>query len=92
MSAPLRVYQKDPSAALTYTIDWEKWLGADTVSTSTWTVPSGITKDSDSATTTVATVKLSGGTLGADYDVVNRIVTAGGLQDERTLRIQVREQ
>lgn len=92
MSAPLRVYQKDPGATLNYTVDWSAWLGADTIATSTFTVPSGITKDAESNTTTTATVKLSGGTDGSDYSVVNRITTAGGLTDERTIQINVRQQ
>jgi hypothetical protein len=92
MSAPLKVYQKDPQAVLNFTIDWSAWLGADTIATSNFVAGSGITKDSQSNNTTSATVKLSGGTDGSDYDVVNTITTAGGLTDERTIRIQVRQQ
>ena len=83
-------YTKDPDAVLDYMVDWEQWLDGDTISTSTWTVPSGITKDSDSKTDTTATVWLSGGTLNDDYEVVNRIVTAGGRTEDRTLTIRVR--
>lgn len=80
---------KDPSAILDYTFDWAKWLAAgETISTSTWTV-SNVTKDSDSNTTTTATVWLSGGIAGTSGSAVNRIVTSAGRQDERTLMITV---
>jgi hypothetical protein len=92
MSAPIKVFSKDPSAVLNYTIDWSKWLASDTISTSIWTPDTGITVNSNTKTSTTTTVLLSGGTLGTDYNVVNRIVTAAGLTDERTISIQVREQ
>lgn len=90
----LRTYRKDPDAVLDYSVDWGSlgWLiGGDTISAVTWTVPAGITKTSQTNSTTVATAWLSGGTAGVDYDVVCHITTAGGRQDDRTLRIQVRE-
>jgi len=89
----LKTFKKDPSAVLDYTVDWDadNWLGTDTITGApVWTVPTGITKDSQSNTTTAATAWLSGGTHGADYDVACKITTAGGRTDERTIRIQVR--
>ena len=80
---------KDPDAVLDYVVDWSTWLGDDAIATSTWTVPAGITKDSSSNTTTTATVWLSGGTTGAEYTLINRIVTAGGRTDDRSIAIMV---
>ena len=88
---PVGIWQKDPNAVLPYTIDWADWLGSDTISSSTWTVASGITEDSTSSTTTVATILLSGGTSGTSYSVTNRITTAAGLTEDRTIRIDVIE-
>jgi hypothetical protein len=90
---PIWTDEKDPNAVLDYVIDWgSKWLEAgDEISTSIWTVPTGITKDSDSKTTTTTTIWLSGGTDGESYDIVNRIVTTGGRTDDRTITIIVRE-
>ena len=85
------IYTKDPNAVLDYTVDWETWLGGDTISTSAWTVGTGLTEDSDSNTTTSATVWLSGGTTGTDYACTNRIVTAAGRTEDRTIHIRVRE-
>lgn len=85
-----QLFLKDPDAVLDYQIDWSDWLGADTIATSTWTVGTGITKDSDTNTTTAATVWLSGGTAGMSYSATNRIVTALGRTDERTIQITVK--
>ena len=86
------IFIKDPNAILSYTIDWgTNYLGSDTIATSTWTVPTGITQTSASNDTTNAVIWLSGGTAGQQYEVTNRIVTAGGLTDERTLTIIVKD-
>jgi hypothetical protein len=82
-------FPKDPNAVLDYKIDWTTWLAGDTISSSTWIVPSGITKTTESNTTTTTTIWLSGGTADTEYEVVNRIVTAGGRTDDRTLHIFV---
>jgi hypothetical protein len=92
MQAPAAEYEKDPDAVLDYVIDWETWLSDDVIDTSAWTADTGITMDSDSATTTTTTVWLSGGTAGYNYKVENRITTVGGRTDDRTLLIRVREQ
>lgn len=90
MNKPL--FFKDPSASLDYSVDWSAWLGQDTIVTSTWTVPTGITAQQEATTATVATIWLTGGTVGTNYLLVNRITTAGGRMDERTIKISVREQ
>lgn len=85
---------KDPDATLDYQRDWSAWLAAaddDTIVTSTWIVPDGLTKTDEANTATTATVWLSGGTAGLSYDVVNRIVTAQGRTDDRTLTIICRQ-
>jgi hypothetical protein len=79
---------KDPDAVLDYQFDWSDWLGSDTVSTSTWTVPTGITKVTDTKTTTTTTIWLSGGTAGNEYTITNRIVTAGGRTEDRSFLIR----
>jgi hypothetical protein len=85
-------FVKDPNAVLDFVINWATWLGADTIVTSSWTVGTGITKDSDSNTTTTATVWLSGGTANTKYECVNRIVTAAGRTQDQTLIIVCQEQ
>ena len=62
-------------------------LQSETISTSDWTVPTGVTEDSEVQTgvtirgtvyaaNTVATITLSSGTAGTDYELVNKITTA----------------
>ena len=88
-----KIMTKDPNAVLDYGINWDAhdWLGADTIipgaTGSVWTVETGITKITDSKTTTTTTIWLSGGTVGESYAVMNHIVTAGGREEDCTLTI-----
>ena len=84
-------YLHDPNAVLDYMVDWSDWLGTDTIASVTWTVPTGITKTSQTNTTTTATAWMSGGSVGSDYALGCKVVTAGGRTDERTLVLQVRK-
>ena len=80
---------KDPQATLDYSVEWSQWLDGDTISTSSWTVTTGLNNTSESTTTTKATVWLSGGSIGGVYSAVNTITTATGRTDERTITITV---
>lgn len=82
---------KDPDDIVSYQINWATYLGDDTIATSYWIVPDGITEVSATNTTTVATIKLSGGTYGAKYPVTNRIETAAGDQYDVTIYIVIWE-
>lgn len=93
MPDPYEARLKDPQAVLDYGVRWgEKWLQADeTIVSSTWTVPAGITKDSsdivDSGKTTL--VWLSGGTVGEEYVVTNHVTTSKNRQDDRSILIRM---
>lgn len=83
---------KDPDAVLPYDLTWSGWLGAgERITSSTWIVETGITKDSDSFTDTITIIWLSGGTAGERYEVTNRITTSEGKTEDRTLIIQVED-
>ena len=82
-------YSKDPDETLDYIVNWATHLGSDTISSSSWDAETGITVDSDTNTTTTATVWLSGGTLGEFYLVTNTIVTDGGRTLEQSIRIRM---
>jgi hypothetical protein len=82
---------KDPDEVLDYELDWSARLGTDTISSSTWTVPTGITKNSDSHTTTTTTVWLQGGTVAASYTFNNRIITAGGRTMDQSVKLKIKE-
>lgn len=84
-------FTKDPDAVLDYQIDWETWLNGDTISSSDWIVPDGLTENDASNTTTTATIWLSGGSADEQYTVTNRIVTAGGRTDDRSIVVRVQD-
>lgn len=85
-------YVKDPNDVLDYTIDWATWLATgDTITVSTFTVPTGLTKQSESNTTTFATVWLTGGTAGVEYVVTNHVTSAAGRQEDQTIIVLVLE-
>lgn len=84
-------YIKDPDSRLDYEVDWSAWLGGDTITTTAWTVPDGITKESDSHTDTAATIWLSGGTVNQTYAVTCEITTTAGRTDDRTIRLTIRD-
>lgn len=93
---------KDPDGVLDYAIDLADggpndgsasdtgWLQGDTIASVSWTVPAGITKDSNTNTTTKATIWLSGGTAGTDYLVTARFVTDSGRTHDVSLLVRVR--
>lgn len=84
-------FTKDPDAVLNYRMDWTDWLaGTDTILASEWTA-SGVTIDSSSFTQTTADCVVSGGVAGTTGSISNKITTAGGLVDERTIQLQIRE-
>ena len=78
-----------PAAVLDYSVEWADWLGADVISTSSWSVPAGLTKDSDDKSATATTIWVSGGTDGVAYACRNTIVTASGRTNVRTLIVTV---
>jgi hypothetical protein len=87
---------KDPDATLDYGVRWavNGWLDADeTVTSSSWTVEAGITKQSDSISSDGKTtvVWLAGGTVNTDYLITNHIVTSKGRQDDRSMLILCRQ-
>ena len=84
-------FSKSPLAKLDYTVDWEDWLATgETISSATWTIPSGLTdEENESNTTTSATAWVSGGSVGTEYQLVCKIVTSEAREDARTIRITV---
>lgn len=69
--------QKDPNGTQDYVFNWAQKLDGDTISTSTFLLPDGLTSVSTANTTTTATIFVSGGTAGTIYRITNRITTAG---------------
>lgn len=83
---------KDPDDIKDYEVDWSARLPGDTISASTWSlaVGTGLVIDSFSFTNTVTKVWLSAGTAGVNYELLNRVETAGGRTYDQTMKLKVR--
>lgn len=83
-------FYMDAEDVTNFTIDWSAELDTgETISASTWTVDSGITQESESETTTTASIFVSGGTAGASYRLYNTITTTNSRRLKRFITIVV---
>lgn len=82
---------KDPSDISWWSLDLASFLNGDTLATATWTLPTGLTKAAETNTTTVAKVKISGGTAGESYACVLDVTTTDGQTFQRTITLKVKE-
>lgn len=88
---------KDPNSVLDYDYLWGDWLTAvaDSISTQTCVVVSDVgaggTVDSSMIVGNNVKMWLSGGTAGETVAVRNRIVTAGGRTEDKTLYFKIKE-
>lgn len=62
------------------------------VASAAWSVPSGITKDSQSESGVLTHIVLSGGTDGEDYEITCRMTPTVGNPIEQTITVPVRSQ
>lgn len=85
---------KDPNDVDIFTLDWSDELETgETISSYSFPdFPSGLTRDSDSNTTTTVTATISGGTAGESYDITYRIVTSAGRTLDQSVTLPVAEQ
>jgi hypothetical protein len=88
----LASFVKDPAAVLDYTIDWSPWLAEDAIVTSTWVVEGDVELSDDVVYSSITQVWASGGTEGTLADLTNHVVTEDGREDERTIRLILRQQ
>lgn len=87
-----RTSAKSPAANLDYQVDYQYWMeDGDTIASSEWELEAGVAKTAESFGDDNTTVWLSGGTDGNDYDIRNRIVTAGGRKRDLTFVLVVRQ-
>ena len=71
---------KDPAETLDYDIDWSLRLNGDSILTSEWSIPPGVSLTilSNLFNPTMTKVFLSGGVLGQVYTLSNTIITVNG--------------
>jgi hypothetical protein len=79
---------KSPGDSIDFAIAWDN-LGAATLSTVTHTVPTGITKVSETNDTTTSTVRLSGATHGSLYNITGTATLSTGRTLERSFPLRV---
>lgn len=92
MALKRQTIRKDPDAKLDFGFDWSSWLATgETITASAWTVPTGITEESKSFSSTATLIWLSGGTAGASYTLQNQITTSASRIDERSFVVMVAE-
>jgi hypothetical protein len=90
---PLPSVEKDPAAKLDYGFDWAAWLGTDTITASEWSVaPAGPVLSGETFDANSTSVFMAGGTVGNSYTLSNKITTAAGRIDERSIKIKVKDQ
>lgn len=93
----------DPNEIQAYSVDWSRFLNTgDTISSVAWLIDGtatasyettdGLTLVQPTNTTTVATVRITGGNVGQRYKISCRITTADGLVYERGIFLTIREQ
>ena len=78
MSRRIARLQQDKDEAIAYTMNWAADLNNSTLSAVNWTIPSALTNESQSNTTTSASVRLSGGIAGQEYKIECSVTSAAG--------------
>lgn len=86
----MKGFVQDPQATLDYNLDWSLWLDGDTITLSTWVVESPLVGQSESEASGTTTIFISGGTAGNNYVIANKITTASGRVDERSIELRIR--
>jgi hypothetical protein len=81
---------KRPDEVIDLVVDYTTALAGDTISTSTFTVATGLTKGTTTSDTTSATVWVSAGTAGEKYLVESQVVTAAARTKDRQFRVYVK--
>jgi hypothetical protein len=77
-----------------YQMDWSAYLKEqdDRLVSSTWTTTGRLTLSDAAFTDQVASVYAGQGVPDTQVDLTNHVVTEGGREDERTIRLMLRQQ
>lgn len=78
---------KDEDSVESHMMDWSRFLGTDTISSSSWATTGGVATSGASNTTTTTTVTVTG----TDGAAVNTVITAAGRTYIRTIRFYGRQ-
>jgi hypothetical protein len=89
----LHIWVRDQAAEVEdYTADWTARLAAgDAIAASTFELPKAdLVAERASNTLELAIVRISGGTAGQAYEIVNRITTRSGRELQQAIRLRVK--
>ena len=86
-------FEKQPGETLDYDILLADWFSnrTDSIQSYVVTVPTGITKASDTVSGTTIRVLLSGGTVGEKYKITTTVTTTTGVIKEVDFVVSVKE-
>lgn len=84
-------FEKDPDSTEDFAFNWVMDLDGDLITSSTFTLPDGMTEVSSTNSAHATQIFVSGGTRGQTYRITNRIATSGGRTFDKTIRIYVKE-
>jgi hypothetical protein len=87
-----RIQVKDPADIDDFGWDFTDLLNTgETIATKQILAPTGVTAAAPTETGGIVTSRVSGGTLGANYDVPCRVTTSTGRTLDRALRLYIRD-
>ena len=84
-------YTKGEGETLDFPFEWAPQLDGDEITSSSFSLPDGLTLVSQANTLTDAVIWVSGGECGRIYRIVHTIVTLLGRRYTKTIRIKVTE-
>lgn len=85
------IYAKTPDEAIVIEFPWAARLDGETISSVSYELPDGLTNEAEVGTTSLRTVRVSGGDDGKLYRVIGKVTTSGSRDLEWVKRVQVRE-
>lgn len=84
------IIRKDPDAKLDYALSWSGVFDStDTLSSVVWTVPAGLTKESQSESALSSTIVLSGGVAGTTYTLIATATSTAGYIEDQEITVYV---
>lgn len=90
MTNTMTFFKDKDATNIDYMMDWSDWLQAgESITASTWTVPTGLTQGATAFDSTTTTIFLGGGVKGTAYEVSCQILTNQGRDPERSIILKI---
>lgn len=81
---------KDPDDTRTVSVDWTDFIGAASISSTDWTVATGLTEGTNATSGNIRSCLVSGGKEGCDYLVTCRVTLNTGEIKDQSVLVKVR--